>query len=246
MIVVSIHVLAAAKHQFIDKNQVLRRMSSATGLALFACVLVAGALLLGRAAWQLPPNESTAPSSSSPALDVSAVAEPPPSNYQPWQIDYEKSYIKFAGDQAGASFDGTWTNWKAELYFDENAVEAGSFDVTVYAADVDTADVDRDVTLADPEWFDVRQFPEAYYRADNFATLDDGGFIANGQLVIKGVAAAVPLKFRIETNGADRLLIGEAEMLRNDLGLGTGEWQGTDWVSNEVTVMVRVQATVLQ
>ena len=96
----------------------------------------------------------------------------------------------------------------------------------------------------DPEWFDVENHPEAFYRATDFVATQDDRYIANGQLIIKGFAAPVPLTFTVGADGDQRILSGSANLLRLDVGVGTGEWEDTTWVSNEVTVDVRVDARV--
>jgi cytochrome b561 len=247
LIVAVVHILAAVKHQIIDKDVVLARMSSTMSIGLFAIVIVFGAWSLGSSGKKsdtTDPSVTATPAATHPDSHSAAESVADNSGLPLWEIDYESSFIHFTGDQAGAGFDGVWESWSADLYFDNTALNGSSFDVTVLTAEVETQDVDRDVTLADPEWFDIRNFPEAYYRATTFSLLDGGSFSADGQLIIKDFAAPVVLNFTVETNGTQRILVGKAEMLRNDLGLGTGEWEGTDWVSNEVTVNVRIEATV--
>jgi cytochrome b561/polyisoprenoid-binding protein YceI len=247
LVVALIHVLAAIKHQVIDKDGVLARMSSTVSIGIFAVVIATGIWTLGGAGKTSESGDTTVAASpiaekqTSAAITESATDG---SRLPAWKIDYENSHIRFTGDQAGAAFDGIWKSWSANLYFDDKALDASTFDVTVYTTEVETDDVDRNVTLADPEWFDVRQFPEAYFRASSFVQLDDGGFVANGRLTIKDVASPIELHFTVEENGAERLLVGSAEMLRMALGVGTGEWGDTSWVSDEVTVNVRVQATI--
>ena len=161
-----------------------------------------------------------------------------------WQIDHAKSYIHFSGDQAGALFEGEWLSWSAELRFSSSNLKSSFFDVIVNTAEVNTNDKDRDDVLSDPEWFDPRQFPEAYYRAATFSANDDGSYNANGNLVVKGVSAPVILKFTVEEQDDQGVLVGHAEFLRLDLGIGVGEWEDTSWVENEVSVDVRVEATL--
>ncbi len=246
-VIALIHVLAAVKHQIINKDGVLARMSSTMSIGIFAVVIATGVWTLGGAGKTSESGDATVAASPAASEQSSAaIAEPAAdsSRLPVWKIDYENSHISFTGDQAGAAFDGIWQSWSANLHFDDKALDASSFDVTVYTTEVETDDVDRNVTLADPEWFDVRQFPEAYFRASSFLQLDDGSFVANGQLIIKDVASPITLRFTVEENGAERFLVGSAEMLRMALGVGTGEWGDTSWVSDEVTVNVRVQATV--
>lgn len=98
--------------------------------------------------------------------------------------------------------------------------------------------------MSDPEWFDPKNYPEAHYRASRFSDNGNGEFVAHGQLSIKGNTAPVDLVFTVDSSGDERVLTGNAELLRLDLGVGTGEWEDTDWVSNEVSVAVRVSASL--
>ena len=115
--------------------------------------------------------------------------------------------------------------------------------MTVDATSAETQDDDRDVTLADPEWFDAINFPEAYFRASNFSA-SDSGYVANGQLIIKNVASPVIFAFTVVANGNTRVLNGTAQLDRLTLGVGTGEWEDTDWVGKDVAVQVHVEALI--
>jgi cytochrome b561 len=254
-VVASVHILAALKHQFIDRDGVLMRMTSPFNLGLFVLVIAVGAWTLGRVA--SPGTLEKRPTVEEPGRVIEApdavaepivetVAEPVVvlADLPTWRIDHSDSYIKFTGSQAGAEFEGVWPNWSAQLRFAGERLEDSSFDVTIRTTEVSTGDVDRDTTLADPEWFDVANFPEAHYRVSRFTQLGDGSFGANGELIIKGVATPVRLNFSVAANGDERVLLGSAELLRLELGLGTGEWEDTSWVGNEVRVDVRVHASV--
>ena len=236
--VAAVHILAALKHHFIDKDGVLARIHSRTSIAVFVVVIVAGVAALGSAGRGGDSGTGTGGLDSEPELLVAASSLPR------WQIDAENSHIRFTGDQAGAEFDGEWQQWSADIRFDAERLSDSSFDVTILTAHVETLDDDRDTTLMDAEWFDTSNHPEAYFRATDFSTSADGSFSADGQLIIKGFAAPATLHFTVSADGERRLLLGSANLLRLDLGVGTGEWEDTTWVSNEVTVDVRVAATV--
>ena len=239
ILVAMIHIGAAIKHALVDKDGVLQRMVSIVSVVAFAVIVALGVTWLGGAGKSTNSEPTAAP--AEPAADYAAPAIN--SELPVWQIDYASSYIKFTGDQAGAEFEGTWESWSADLQFSANQLERSVFDVTVDAISAETQDDDRDVTLADPEWFDSMNFPEAYFRASNFST-NDGGHIANGQLIIKNVASPVILTFTVVTDGDKRVLNGMAQLDRLTLGVGTGEWEDTDWVGKDVVVHVYVEARV--
>jgi len=241
MLIAAVHIGAAIKHTLIDKDGVLRRIVSAVSLTGFAVVLALGIAWLGGAGGSSVDTKTTdgaeADSTSVAATVVTSSGLPV------WQIDYANSYIKFIGDQAGAEFQGVWETWSAELQFSADQLALSIFDVTVDATSAATRDDDRDVTLADPEWFDTMNFPEAYFRASDFSATDDG-YVADGQLIIKNVASPVKLAFTVTADGNSRVLDGTAQLDRLALGVGTGEWEDTDWVGKDVTVQVHVEALI--
>ena len=238
-----VHIGAALKHAMFDKDGVLNRIVSTISVTLFVAVIALGIAVLGQSGNQSAnSNPDGVVATTTTTLDDGAVAT---SDLPLWQINYESSFIHFTGDQAGAKFDGEWLAWSAALQFSSDAIGNSVFDVTVNTAEVNTNDKDRDDVLSDPEWFDPRSFPEAYYRASTFSKNEDGSFAAQGQLVVKGVAAPVVLNFTVEQQGNSRTLSGYAEFLRLDLGIGVGEWEDTSWVENEVRIDVHVEATLV-
>ncbi len=216
-----IHVGAALKHTFIDRDGILRRISSPAGLIAFVVVIIAGIMLLTPASRAQEPE---------PAL---------------WNIDYGKSAIRFTAEQAGAEFEGEWKEWSAELRFDPDALGSSSFSVAVTVAGVDTLDRERDETLLDPEFFDGASFPLVHYRANAFsAGAEDGVFIADGAIEVKGSATPAKLRFTVERSADKVLLRGRTTLDRLALKVGIGEWKDTAWIGQHVDVDVRVEASV--
>jgi cytochrome b561 len=244
VLVAIIHIIAAIKHALIDKDGVLQRMISAISTVAFVAVIVVGTAWLGGAGKSGGDSAAANQSVVQTGADTAAKKVATASDLPAWQIDYTASYISFVGDQAGAEFEGVWASWSAEIKFSAEQFGAGTFDVAVDATSAETQDDERDLTLADPEWFDTSNFPEAYFRASNFSLSEDGGYVADGQLIIKSVASPVQLIFTVESDGDSRVLAGTARLDRLELGVGTGEWEDTDWVGKDVAVNVYVEATV--
>jgi cytochrome b561/polyisoprenoid-binding protein YceI len=241
VLVAAIHIGAAIKHALFDKDGVLQRMVSAVSVVSFAVVIAIGVAWLGGAGKSSGGAAATgADQTNSTAVTESVTAE---SELPVWQIDYANSYIRFVGDQAGAEFEGIWELWSANLQFSPDQLDSSVFDVTVNTTSAETQDDDRDVTLADPEWFDTMNFPEAYFRAGDFSATENG-YVADGQLIIKDVASPVQLTFTVTADSNSRVLVGTAQLDRLALGVGTGEWEDTDWVGKDVTVQVHVEALI--
>lgn len=230
-----LHLLAALKHHIVDEDDVLRRMTPLSYMVLFGLVAGLGISMLGRSdnPYLTP---TVTPDASGPATHTA------PSDLAAWRINYVDSYIRFAGDQAGAEFGGDWQEWTARIQFDDNNLPDSRFNITISTSDVDTLDDERDTTLQYAEWFDPGNHPQAYYRASDFAENGDDTFTANGQLIIKGQSVSVPLIFSVNEGGSERLLTGSATILRP--GVGSGEWEDATRASNAVTIDMRVSAVV--
>ncbi len=233
-----IHVAAALKHFFVDKDNVVQRISPRPGLVLFAVIVITGIVLLGS-----PVRAAAAP----PADDRSEVpAERATAPLPRWDIDYASSHIRFTAVQAGARFTGIWESWEATICFSPDSLDDSVFDVSIDTREVETRDADRNATLAEAEWFDSARHPNARYHASRFEKNADGSFTAHGSLTIKDRSGPVALKFSVEGGGTGRVLVGEATIDRLALGVGTGEWVDTTWIGKDVIVAVRVEGDVAE
>ena len=65
----------------------------------------------------------------------------------------------------------------------------------------------------------------------------------NATLEVKGKTHPVVLEFDVTADGERRELTGRARLDRLALGIGTGEWENTEWIGRFVDVDVRVAAS---
>ncbi|MEM1262037.1 MAG: cytochrome b/b6 domain-containing protein [Pseudomonadota bacterium] len=244
-LVALLHILAACKHGLVDRDGVMGRMASTTPVLIGIVVLTVGAWQLSRvgaASDSALPGPATGESAGELALPVQALV---PSSLPTWSIDDESSFIRFSGEQAGASFDGEWLEWSADLQFDAERLAESRFVVVIQTTAVDAGDTDREETIRSADWFAVDEFPQARFLADTFRLSADGLFVAAGQLIIKDRATPTELTFTVTESNADRVLSGTATLSRLALGVGTGEWADPTWVGDTVSVTVKVVATVV-
>ncbi|GHA18539.1 cytochrome b561 [Arenicella chitinivorans] len=241
-IVALIHIAAALKHHLIDRDEVLRRMSSKLGWGLFIASTVLCTLVFGRIINSSAPTASdTTPAISEDAQDnAPSVRE---STLTQWQVNQQNSYIKFSGDQAGAPFSGQWQQWQAELFFDADELDQSRFDVTIDPASADSNDAERDQTIASAEFFDVSNHPTARFVATEFNRQGDA-FVTQGRLTMKGISKTLPFTFTVHQTGDLVRLEGQATIDRLAWNIGTGDWTDTSWVGKDVAVQVLIEATV--
>jgi polyisoprenoid-binding protein YceI len=153
----------------------------------------------------------------------------------PWRTD-AGSELRFRATQAGAEFEGRFARFSASIVFDERDLAGSRFDVEVTTASVETQDADRDTALKDADFFHVGKYPQARFVATKFRRVASG-FVADGQLTLRGVTRPVPVSFTFTRAGTGATLTGTALLRRLDFGVGQGEWRSTDAVGNEVKVL---------
>ena len=162
-----------------------------------------------------------------------------PAVAEQWQ-DGPDSALRFSAVQQQAQFEGGFTRFSARIDFDPAAPAGGSIAADIDLGSVDTQYADRDEYLRGTEWFHIARWPQAQFRADTIRSAGEG-FVASGELSLRGVKQPVDLAFTFEQTAAGARFIGSADLLRLDFGVGTGDWADTQWVANEVKVMVDLQ-----
>jgi polyisoprenoid-binding protein YceI len=151
------------------------------------------------------------------------------------QADQSAGKLEFQAIQAGARFTGAFTRFHVTLDFDPAHPGQGSLDVTVETASIDTQDGERDEVLRGPDFFATARHPQASYHAERFERTA-GGWLAAGELTIRGVTRPVPVAFTLAPGDQATRMSGTARLKRLDFGLGQGEWASTEWVGDDVDV----------
>jgi polyisoprenoid-binding protein YceI len=150
------------------------------------------------------------------------------------------SSLTFTFVQEGAASKGSFKQFTTELVHDEKAPATGSLKVQIQIASVDTQDKDRDEMIAGPDLFDTAKHPTARYVADSFSQGANGTLEAVGKLTLRGVTRDLRLPLKITRNATGLELSGETAIKRLDYGIGQGDWQSTESVSDEVKIQYKV------
>jgi polyisoprenoid-binding protein YceI len=160
-----------------------------------------------------------------------------------WQVDYKKSRLGFSGTQTGKPFEGQFRKYDAKIVFDPANLATSSIDVTVDMSSAATGDKQRDAALPGSDWFKSKEFPSARFLARRIEKKPDGGYLAYGELDMRGVKKALLLPFTLKIAGDMATAKGEASLVRSDWGVGQGEFADGTWVALEVKVFVDITAT---
>ncbi|SFK04918.1 cytochrome b/b6 domain-containing protein [Celeribacter marinus] len=236
---VAAHIGGALKHQIIDKDATLARMSHgraagnpeahhgraapivAAGLWL---VVLGVALVTGDQA-----HDTTVTPVASPAQIASSVTG------ANWTVD--TGNIRFQVAQMGANVEGEFADWSAQIAY-EDQTGNGSVTVVIDTTTLTLGSVTDNAKGA--EFFNVAAYSTATFEADIART--DGAHLATGTLTLAGVTVPVTLPFELAIEGDVATMSGEVVLDRRDFAMGTG-YADESTVGFGVTVVVTLTAT---
>lgn len=244
LLLLALHVAGAIKHELSAEEGVLKRMlpglfgktekpaapgrgaMTAFGSALGILVVVAGASpvlsVLG---------ESGAPVSADAAFEPN------------WTVNPDASSIIFSGTHDGNAFSGMFGNWDAAIQFDPSAPSEAEVRVTVSTNSVVSIQKLYADSLPSPEWFNTAAFPTASVEILDISETGSGTYTSTARLTLKELTVDAAFPFSLEINGGTAQMTGQAVFQRTPLDLGQSSDPNADWVSEDVTVDVTVEAT---
>ena len=91
---------------------------------------------------------------------------------------------------------GEFKDFDVQLYWDESHPEKSYVVAEINAASLDTDNARRDQHLRSPAFFDVEKFPKLVFRSTSIRKTDDG-YVAQGELTIRGITRTVELPFKV-------------------------------------------------
>ncbi len=261
---IPLHVLAALKHQFVDKDTVVEHMIP--GLKprpilnyrwLLPIGVVGLAVALGFGIYRGKPLATGEPAPP-PAEAVASVApvEAPASEVTSesvssaseaavvtlWTVDKGATTIAFATTFSGEAINGGFSAYTANIAFDPEQLDKSHVKVTIDLASVNSGDGDRDGTLKSDSFFNVAVTPKAIYEASNFTKIDATHFVAKGKLTLHGTTKPLNLPFTLNIKSGVATMSGTVDLDRTVFGVGTGDWAKTDSVPAKVTVKINLKA----
>ena len=240
----ALHVLGALKHEFSKEEGVLKRMlpglfgktapPQAPARGFF--IAFGGAIVLFLAIAFLPGLLS---GNSQPSTLETAQAEQVESN---WTVDYESSTIAFSGSHDGSTYQGSFGDWSADIFFDPDALDTSKALVTVQTGSATASKKLYSDSLRAGEWLSVQDHPQATVALDNFRP-DGADYVGDATLTIKDQSVTVPFTFTLDINGDTALMTGSTSVERKPLNLGQDSDPTGEWVGETVNIDVTVKAS---
>lgn len=98
-----------------------------------------------------------------------------------------------------AYFYGTFNEIGGSLTWDQAAPANSKVDITIQAASVDSRNEKRDAHLANPDFFDAKQYPVLKFSGTSFKALDAERYEVAGEFTMHGVTK--PLTITVTKTG---------------------------------------------
>jgi cytochrome b561 len=255
----ALHVAAALKHQFADRDEVMAHMVPGLktqtaapaksagrnavlgfGFAIIAVCVAALAyalLTLAPAAAAVPAPAHHAASHAAPTH----AAPGPPS----WAVVPASSAIHFTAsvtsDGNVRQITGQFTGWQAAIKFDPADLAHSSAHVVINTASARDGVPFDETYLPNRDFFDTAHFPTAEFQSTSMRRAG-AGYEAVGSLTIKGHAIPMTMPFTVTVTGNHAVMDAHFSIRRADAGLGTTDHDADQALSPAIGVNVHVEA----
>jgi polyisoprenoid-binding protein YceI/cytochrome b561 len=271
-LLLALHLGAVAKHQILDRDEVLGHMApgakpgfkeprawlAAAGLI---AVVAAGYLYKPAVKHAAPKSVAEAPAPEAPAAAPNApalsapttvatpVAEPAvpvePEGALKDPVAWavaKSSTLGFSASWAEDTIEGQFKRWTADILFSPEALDRSKLTVSIDMGSATTGDEQRDSSLPSGDFFDTASHPKATFTASKFRKTGEGKFVADGTLDLRGVRKPLSLPFTLKIDGDTATARGVTTLDRTVFGVGQGEWASTDQIGAKVKVSFAITA----
>ena len=153
----------------------------------------------------------------------------------------DKSEIRFITRRMGATVEGRFRRWKANIVFVPKDLRRSKADFDIELGSVDLASDELEAEIKRALWFDTAKFPVAHFASSAFRDLGGDKYEIVGQLTIKGIThdAVVPITLKKDATG-NSVAEGNFTLKRLDYKIGEDQWADPETVANDVIVRVRM------
>lgn len=148
-------------------------------------------------------------------------------------VNLANSTVRFTVTQGDAPFSGRFVIFGGEICQSDNGIER--IDVWLDPGSVDSGLPEVDQLLVTPQFFHVDEHPRVTFTSNDITRL--GMLVeASGTLTINGISRERSVEFRFGESANGWQAKGRFTLPRLAYELGTGEWDNTNYLANEVVV----------
>lgn len=207
-----VHMAAALKHHFIDKDTVLVRMLRSKPKASLM------SLLLGL------------------SLFSSVYSDP----LQAAGFIPEKSEIKFISRQMGVEVEGRFRKFEGDVVFKPTDLAKSSARIDVDLASIDLGSADSEQEVKGKDWFLVSSFPKGSFQTTSIKLKSADHYEAVGKFSLKGITKDMVVPITTKQINGHTIAEGKFNLKRTDFKIGQGVWADPEAVGIDITVMFKL------
>ncbi|WP_419420298.1 YceI family protein [Legionella sp. D16C41] len=164
-------------------------------------------------------------------------------NLPSWKILPNQSNITFTAIQNHAPVSGQFKRFNGKIIADTEHYQASEIEINIDIASLTASYRDLVSMLLSAEWFDVKKYPTATFKANNFKKINENTYLATGELTIRDKTSPLTLTFTLEKNTQGYAIVqGYTTIKRTFFGVGQGSWAETDTINDEVKITFKIAA----
>jgi polyisoprenoid-binding protein YceI len=151
-----------------------------------------------------------------------------------------QSEIGFVSRQMGSAVEGRFRSFDAQVTLDPKQLAAARIVMVVDLASATLASTDTETELRQPDWFDVKKFPQATFTSSAVKSAGPGRIEVVGTFSLKGRSRPLTVPVALTQSGGTTTAIGAFTIRRLDFKVGDGDWTDTDLITNDVQVKFKL------
>ena len=167
-----------------------------------------------------------------------------------WSIDADHSEIRFEIKHILTTVSGQFAEFRGDIVFSPEKLDAATFDFTVNVNSVDTNNGKRDNHLRSKDFFYSDKFPEMKFKSSKISHLKGNRYALEGMMTIKDVTKKINIEFQFfqpqphpfdkknNVGGFQTTFI----IPRLDYNVGNGKFLKMGVVGSDVAVELTVEA----
>lgn len=169
--------------------------------------------------------------------------------FNEWNVDKSHSSVTFEIRHFFTKVQGSFDEFDATINFDPENLAGSSIEATIKAASINTDHERRDGDLRGENFFEAETFPDITFVSSSIEKTAENEFVAHGTMTVKGIEKEFDMPFTLlgiqdHPFREGRQIAGissEFTILRNDYGIGKGNWVTDAILSYDVDVSVNLE-----
>lgn len=151
-----------------------------------------------------------------------------------------KTDIRFTIKNAGLNVEGTFSEAKTTICFDEQHPELAAFASVVAVSSINTGIRARDRHLLKEDYFHAAQYPDIQMKSRKIKRKDSQHWEGEFDLTIRGITKTLTIPFTYRKTAEDMLFSAQFSLNRLDFQVGQSSWL----MGDEVKVRVRIASSL--